>query len=243
MRWLAVLVASMAVAQTPTRLEFQCTSEDFDASGCDPGEPCPLYLEISSLEAVGVRLFLAGNIHTATMTLSSVLLSSDDSALTWREPLPRSRATVLDQIQFVDFLTGWISGQTFDTLPRDPFLLITRDGGKTWERTPLFEEGSIGAIERFHFDSRTHGMLWADRTKSGESKMGYQSYETMNGGETWMLHEVSDRPIKYKLPFAAESAWRLRADRATKSYHIEKLQGEAWHSVASFPVHIGECKP
>jgi hypothetical protein len=243
MRWLAVLAVAMALAQTPTPVEFKCTQQDFDASGCEPDEPCPMYLELSSLEALGARLFLAGNIHTARMTLSSVLLTTDDGAMTWREPWPRSRATVLDQIQFFDFVSGWVSGQTVDTLPRDPFLLITKDGGKTWERTPLFAEGTIGAIERFHFDSRTHGMLWADRTKSGEARMGYQSYETMNGGETWTLREVSEHPIKYRLPVMPESAWRLRADRATRSYHVEKLQGEDWHSVAAFPIQIGECKP
>jgi photosystem II stability/assembly factor-like uncharacterized protein len=200
-------------------------------------------LELASLEPVGNRLFMAGDIHTANTTLYSLLVASDDAGKNWYEPFHRLRATVFDQVEFIDFQAGWVSGQTMDNLPRDPFFLITRDAGKSWQRTPIFPEGAIGTIERFHFESRTRGMLWVDRTKSGETKMGHQSYETMNGGETWTLREVSEHPIQPKLPPPHETGWRLRPDGASKSHQIERQQGENWQPVAGFLVEIGECKP
>ena len=41
----------------------------------------------------------------------AILLASDDGGKTWTEPVPRLRAAALDQIQFIDLQTGWISGQ------------------------------------------------------------------------------------------------------------------------------------
>ena len=66
-----------------------------------------------------------------------------------REPHPRIRSSGLDQIQFVDFQNGWISGANLTGAPRDPFLLITTDGGKTWRERPIFEETRVAAIEGF----------------------------------------------------------------------------------------------
>jgi photosystem II stability/assembly factor-like uncharacterized protein len=51
----------------------------------------------------------------------------------------RTSASVLaglDRIQFIDFENGWVSGEVQHPLPRDPFLLATTDGGKTWQRAP-----------------------------------------------------------------------------------------------------------
>ena len=78
-------------------------------------------------------------------TLYSILLATEDAGNTWIEPHPRIRASGLDQIQFIDFQNGWISGANLQSAPRDPFLLITTDGGKTWRQRPIFDESRVAS--------------------------------------------------------------------------------------------------
>ena len=142
---LLLLFASLLTAQTPLensgkpmRVPYDCTAADTQAAGigCSEEDPCPVYLELSNVDAVGNKIFVTGNIHTTMVTLYSILLASEDDGKTWSEPQPRMRSSGLDQIQFVDFQNGWISGANLQTAPRDPFFLITTDGGKTWHAPP-----------------------------------------------------------------------------------------------------------
>ena len=66
---------------------FQCTDEDIQRAGltCSEEDPCPVYLELASMESTGIRLYTAGNIHAATATLFSIILGSDDNGHSWRE--------------------------------------------------------------------------------------------------------------------------------------------------------------
>jgi hypothetical protein len=234
----------LANTGVPIRLPFQCTNEDIDWAGmsCSEEEQCPVYLELAALEAVGNRIFLAGNIHSSSITLYSVLLATEDAGKTWQEPYDRMRGTVLDHIQFVDFENGWVSGQVLVPVAQDPFLLITSDSGKLWRRRPVFGENRAGTIAQFWFNSRTEGALLIDRSQSGDDSR-YELYESMTGGESWMLREVNDKPLKLKHVFLPDSDWRIRADAPTKSFHIERRQGGKWASVSSFLVPIGTCKP
>ena len=109
------------------------------------------------------------------------------------------RGTGLDHIQFIDFQNGWISGETLVPVSRDPFLLITSDGGKTWRLRPIFGEGTGGAIQQFWFESSIDGALVIDRMQSADSSR-YELYESPNGGETWMIRRTSDRPIAIRRP-------------------------------------------
>ena len=79
------------------------------------------------------------------------------------------RASGLELIQFIDFETGWIGGESLGSVPRDPFFLLTHDGGKTWYSRPVYGELREGAVDYFRFDSKTHGTLWIDRSQSGET--------------------------------------------------------------------------
>ena len=245
---LPMAAAALLSAQTalvndgkPMRVAFQCSADDMNAAGltCPPEQPCPVYLELNGFQAAGQRLFASGDLHTRTATLYSVLLASADAGRTWTEPYPRESAVTLDQMQFIDLEYGWISGETTQPLSRDPFLLMTSDGGKSWKKQPIFEEEHSGSIEKFRFDSRNGGDLLID-TGAG---MRYQLYETKTGGMNWtMLHESAD-PV----PFPASRgdggtpAWRLRADANTHSYQIEKIEGERWIPIASFLVEVGSC--
>lgn len=208
---------------------------------CPNQHPCAVYLELSGLGFSGLRMVLSGNLHTDTTTLFSVLLSSDDGGKTWVEPHERIRGGGLEQVQFFDLESGWVAGQLLGALPRDPFLLLTRDGGKTWRARPVFNESRVALIEHFHFDSKTHGTMWIDRMQAGEKGDRYAVLESMTGGESWAVRETSSRPIPTKKA-ATAAVYRLRADATLKSYLIERHTGKQWERVASFLVQVGECR-
>jgi hypothetical protein len=225
----------------PMRIAFECTQEDTQSAGltCSDEEPCSVYIELSGIESVGNKLFLTGNFHTATATLYSLLLASEDAGKTWTEPHPRIRFAGFEQIQFFDFETGWISGANLQGVPRDPFLLITSDGGKTWRERPVFDESRTGVIEKFWFESRTNGAMLLDTRLRNRHEL----YETMTGGESWAVRQVSSDPIRMprgKTP--DDQAWRIRPDSKTHSYQIEKRYSERWQAIGGFLVDAGKCK-
>ncbi|MBM3769025.1 MAG: hypothetical protein FJW32_26900, partial [Acidobacteria bacterium] len=118
MRQLTALLlwASFAAGQTeappaalrndgkPIRVPVSCTEEDIQSLGmtCSAEMPCPVYLELSAIAAGVSRITLAGNFHTESTALSSLILSSDDNGATWTEPHARIRQGSLDQMQFID---------------------------------------------------------------------------------------------------------------------------------------------
>lgn len=228
----------------PIQVGFACTNDDIQWAGlsCSDEEPCPVYLEISAAEPVGNKIFAAGNFHSSSATLYSIVLASDDAGKTWREAHERLRGATLDRIQFVDFENGWISGQVVQPLPQDPFLLITSDGGSTWRQRPLFSETRGGSILQFWFTSRNSGSLVLDRGQAGDLGR-YELYESPNGGETWMLRETNERPIRLKRSAAANPDWRIRADAASRAFSIERRQTDRWVPLSAFAVAVEACKP
>jgi photosystem II stability/assembly factor-like uncharacterized protein len=243
------LIASVAFlsAQTPLenagkpmRVPFDCTEADTQAAAlsCSDEEPCAVFLELTSVEAAGNKIFLAGNLHTSTTTLYSVLLATEDSGKTWMEPYARVRFAGLDQIEFIDFQNGWISGANLQSTPRDPFLLLTTDGGKTWRQRPIFDETRVAVIERFWFDSRENGWLLIDARLDDNM---HELYETRSGGESWSMKQATVSAIPFP-PATKTSGWRLRADAATHSFEVEKSDGSRWQKIAGFLVNVGACK-
>lgn len=252
----AVLLDAQAPLQNsgkPIRVAYECIPAELQAAGlsCSEDNPCPVYLELANIEAVGNKIFLTGNVHTSDTTLSSILLASEDGGGTWAEPHERIRSSGLDQIQFFDYQNGWISGANLQGAPRDPFLLITTDGGKTWRDRPLFEESRVAAIEGFWFDTPEHGLLLVDATLDNAKR---ELYETRTGGESWAIRQASASPSFFargqpgepkffvRSP-TGEPGWRLQPEAATHSYAIERSEGGGhWHKAASFLVSIAACK-
>jgi hypothetical protein len=231
-------------AGKPMVMPFHCTEEDIQWAGltCSEEDPCPIYLELTTLAAEGRRLITAGNLHSAAVTLYTVVLVSEDAGRTWREAQGRIRGAGLDHIQFRDAETAWISGLTLFPLPQDPFLLLTTDGGKTWRQRPIVNEYHPGAIQQFFFTSRTEGLLFIDRGPA-ESSDRYERFGSSDGGESWTIQEESTKPLKMPPAEIPAADWRLRVESATQAYHVERRQGARWADVASFAVKIGLCRP
>src|SRR5579863_10378357 len=72
----------------PIRLAYACAEEELTATGlsCTSADPCPVYLELGAVVANGSKLLAAGDLHGSAATLGSVLLLSEDSGATWKEP-------------------------------------------------------------------------------------------------------------------------------------------------------------
>ncbi len=230
----------------PLRVSFACTGADIEAYGlhCTAEEPCRVFLELAAVAAAGSRIFLAGNLHTESVTLESIVLASQDAGQSWQEPFERIRGASLDRIQLLDNEHGWIAGQIVQPLPRDPFFLITGDGGLTWRRRPVFSEPRPGAVERFSFTSATEGVLWIDRSSSGEPEAAYERYETTTGGESWSLREARRRlPPAPPGEDSTAAGWRLTVDPQTSTYNLERETDGRWVPAARFEILAGECSP
>ncbi|MBI3209796.1 MAG: hypothetical protein HYZ37_12985 [Candidatus Solibacter usitatus] len=227
------------------KIAAECADEEIQAFGltCSADDPCPLYLELAAVDGVGNRLFATGNIHATDATLWSILLASEDGGKTWTEGFERMKSTGLEHMQFADFENGWIGGQQLLSLPRDPFFLITNDGGKTWRKRPLSGEPRVGAVEQFFFENRNIGSLVVDRVQAGDAGGRHEFYETRTSGDAWSLVQVSPKPIALKKQRAPNPDWRLRTDSKTKSFLIEQRSGARWNTAASFLINTGECKP
>src|ERR1017187_1950789 len=177
----------------PMVTPFRCTEEDIRSAGltCSEQDPCPVYLELAAVESTGIRIFAAGNIHTANATLYTILLGSEDNGQTWREVYERVPGAALDHIQFADVATGWTSGLAFGPLPEDPFLLLTTDGGKTWRAHPIFNEPRFGSIQQFFFEDKKSGSLVIDHQRAAFLIL---EEELLDGAETWFVENRMGTP-------------------------------------------------
>ena len=233
-------------AAGPILLPNLCTELDMPTLGltCSEADPCPTYLEFSNVELVGTVLLLAGNLHTTASTLQSILLISEDGGSTWREAHARLKASALESMQFIDFSTGWLTGQTSIGLPRDPFLLLTTDTGRTWRKVDLFAETRVGVIEDFAFQTAKRGWVLVDNRGSGEAGK-YELYETQSGGTSWELREISGRIPKTAQPGqrTPTNTSRVRVDDKKGLLRIETRNGNAWREVSTFKIRLEDCKP
>ncbi len=231
----------------PILVPFQCGEEDIRWAGmsCTEDAPCPVFLELASAEAVGNRVLLAGNIHGESVTLSSVLLASEDNGLSWREAHERIRGAGLDHIEHLGAGLAWAGGQVLFPFSQEPFLLVSSDGGATWkQRDVLSEEAEsrFGSILGFNFTTRDRGTLLLDRGAGGDGGR-YQLLETSNGGESWAIKQESRKPIALKAPPAPAPDWRVRPDAGSKAFQVEHRVGTNWNPAASFLVRLNSCRP
>ncbi len=228
----------------PMKLPVACGDTEIAHFGmtCSEQAPCAVYLELANVQSLGTKIFLTGNLHNGASTMYSVLLASEDSGKTWREPVERVSNAGLEHVDFFDFESGWVSGQVLLALPRDPFFFLTTDGGKSWRKRGVFSESRVASIDHFQFESKTAGNLIIDRMQGAETPR-YEHHESMTGGESWTVKEVSVKPIRLKTRKAPNPDWRMTADAAAKAHRVEKRAGTKWETVAAFAIQTGECKP
>jgi len=230
----------------PILLPNRCTEVDLPALGltCSESEPCPTYLEFSSVETLGTVMLLAGNLHTTATTIQSILLVSEDGGGTWREAHTRLRGSAFEAMQFLDFSTGWLTGQSSLGLPRDPFIMLSTDSGRTWRKVDLFAETRVGVIEDFAFQTAKRGWILVDNRGSGEAGK-YELYETQTGGSSWELREISSRIPKAAQPGQRQpaTAARVRVDDRRGILRIETRAGNGWREVSAFKLKLEDCKP
>lgn len=235
-----------ASAAGPILLPNLCAEVDLPAFGltCSESDPCPTYLEFSSVETLGTVMLLAGNLHTTATTLQSILLVSEDGGATWREAHQRLKGSAFEAMQFLDFSTGWLTGQTSLGLPRDPFIMLTTDSGRTWRKVDLYAETRVGVIEDFAFQTAKRGWILVDNRGSGEAGK-YELYETQSGGTSWELREISNRipPSAQPGQRKPSTAARLRVDDKKGLLRIETRAGNAWREVSAFKLRLEDCKP
>ena len=237
------LGAVLAIAQTRVRLAYECTEEDVDAFGltCTMEQPCPVYVEIASVDGTGNRIVATGNLHTSDRTLYSVVMMSEDGGLTWSEPHARLRSAALEQIEFLDLQTGWISGVSIDPLPRNPFFLLTTDGGKIWRQKLVFDDARVGTVAQFHFTSKSTGQFVLDASRGKTIRQ--ELYESHTGGESWEAKQTSNSALRLANPRPPRSLnWRARADAATQTYRLERGAGSVWEPIADVAIHVTDCK-
>jgi hypothetical protein len=225
------------------QVAIHCSEDDLLWAGlaCTEADPCPAYLEISAVDGSGDWIVAAGNLHSESVTLFTLLLVSDDGGSTWREANERIRGAGLDGVQLGEGGAAWVSGAELFPLTQNPFLLITGDGGQNWRRAPLSADSGGGSIQEFHFEGPAHGLLVLDKGP-GEGAARYERYETQDGGLSWELKESSDRPIGLASA-AQQPSWRVRADAPSRAFQIERRTGAQWTSVASFAFSAGACQP
>lgn len=242
-----LLLVSSAAAQGPVHVGYQCTQEDADALGltCTMEDPCPVFLELASAASAGGRLFVAGNLHTKNVTLDGVVLTSGDDGVTWTETHERIRAAALEQIEFINPQTGWINGESIDPLARNPFFLLTTDGGKTWMQKLVTDDTKYGTVAQFHFDTPMHGELVLDASQGKNIRQ--ELYETQTGGESWELEQVNNAPIRLRKGesdngASQQTSVRVRTDASTGAYIVERGSGKTWNRVASFTIHVADCE-
>jgi hypothetical protein len=237
---LALGLRTVLGADELQKLGDLCPPDDAGALGltCSEDEPCTVFLELSSVDGFGASVFVTGNLHTVDTTISGILLASTDAGKTWSEPAKRIPAAELDQIQFADPQHGWAAGVRVNSLPRDPFLLLTVDGGQMWHPVPLFEEPLLGSIQQLWFESANRGQLVVDRSQ-GRTKR-YELYQSATGGETWTLKEAADHPIQIAKTGVDGPNWRAVADK--DSYRVERRTTTGWETLARFAIRAGECK-
>jgi hypothetical protein len=228
--------------EAPIALDCVCGNAEIQEHGlsCTVDEPCSVYLELDALAAVGEKLLLAGDLHTGTATLWSVLLASDDGGATWSEPAGRLRGVSLYLLECPGEQVCYAAGHTSGGVPRDPLLLRGAIGGGNWLRLPLLEEeGAIGSIEALRFDTPERGRAQVNRGRPGA--LHYATLLTEDAGAHWTLAESSaTRPPPVTATPA--SAYRFAADRSGRTLRVEKRTGAAWRTVARFSVAAGVCR-
>jgi photosystem II stability/assembly factor-like uncharacterized protein len=135
-------------------------------------------------------------------------------------------------------------GHSSLALPRDPFVLITSDAGRSWRKVELYAESRVGIVEDFAFQSTKKGWLLVDNRGSGEAGR-FELFETQNSGSTWDLREIATRIPKTATPGqrTPTATARVRPDAKKGLLRVELRENNAWKEISAFKLKLEDCKP
>lgn len=237
---------SMRYTGTPLVLPFDCASDEVAnyPLSCAAGDSCEISIELNSVTSVREKVFVVGEFHDGSRTLASFVLRSTDGGRGWDEVHDRMPGVSLSRLYFHDERNGWATGQELSIPPRDPFFLLTTDGGENWRRRDIYPEPEVGVIEEYWFDDAMSGGLLIDRMQAADAGRRYERYETMTGGASWMIREASPTPIRVRnvLPVGPDTGWRLTNDADRGAWQVEQRQPGGWATVAEFSTMVAICR-
>lgn len=147
---------------------------------------------------------------------------------------------IVHQLEFIDASTGWAaSGWRYDT----GTMLVTQDGGSSWEPMSLNVPEAYAEMGRDHYDpvffSHDSGLLLVRfyRREGGEQLLGF--YTTGNAGETWSLAATLEDPDLRafyggdNIPWSAidEATWFVAVSEARQ--YLTRDRGRTWEVFAA----------
>jgi hypothetical protein len=230
-------------------LSTVCDVDRLEYAGirCLADQPCDLFLELVSVASEGNWVVMAGEVHTADATYESVVLSSKDGGLTWTESADRVAAGGIESISIVDAQTAFVAGQQGDTATGEmPFLLVTDDGGESWDTRMVVTGGEKveGLVVAFQADTASHGYLTLEQLAATGDP--YRLYETYNAGRSWSIRQISaDKPQipGPRLALKTED-WSVRPDSASGEFIVAKRSSSelsGWSEQGRFAGAVGSC--
>jgi len=142
---------------------------------------------------------LVYNIKDQSNPLKQYITKSTDGGLSWEtQTLNASGITRDDRIFdafFVDEQKGWLVGHESQGFA---FVIITNDGGQTWEKINVEQANSFGSV---HFLSDMEGYATNNTMDYGDDPT-YKLFHTLDGGYTWEPVElVYTKLPMYKVTF------------------------------------------
>jgi hypothetical protein len=116
---------------------------------------------------------------------------TDDGGKSWKiQAVPLGEGAILEKGFFLDSSQGWLLGSTAGSYT----LMLTQDGGTTWQTLDLPDFGPVNPLE-LNFENALSGIIKFRFQTSQAFREGY-ILRTLDGGQTWQREALpQDDPV------------------------------------------------